>query len=161
MIAAIFGRQPHSNSCANTKSSGGRRILRLPPLNISPADQIMSNHLVLQPGRARRKQPTTQPTSAVQNQILPLPTLPATSAPSYDSRRRPASCTNPQARISTPVYAIRFPSHRFPASSLTSTRPHGKLLIELVIGPVLVVFHFFASSIGFPQSINNIHANDI
>ena len=49
--------------------------------------------------RARRKQATTQPTSAVQTQTLPWPTLPAASAPSCDSRHRLASCTNPQARI--------------------------------------------------------------
>ena len=103
MIAAIFGRQPHSNICANTKSSGGRRILRLPPLNISTTAQIMINRPLLptvgRAPRARRKQATTQPTSAVQTQILPWPILPAASAPSCDSRHRLASCTNPQARI--------------------------------------------------------------
>ena len=56
MIATIFGRQPHSNICANTKSSGGRRILRLPPLNISPADQIMNNQPLSPTGRASAPQ---------------------------------------------------------------------------------------------------------
>ena len=82
----------------------------LPPLNISLLAQIMSNHLSPQTGRARararREPPTAQPTSAVQNQILPWPTLPATSALSCDYRRRIASRTNPQARISTPARQI-------------------------------------------------------
>ena len=70
--------------------------------------------------RARRKQPTTQPTSAVQNPILPWPILPATSAPSCDSRHRLVSCTNPQARISTPA------TDAFPART-TTTRCHRKI----------------------------------
>jgi len=106
-----------SNIRANKKSSGERRLPRLPPLNISSADQIMIYHLLLKPvaraRRARRKQPKTQLTYPVQNQNLPCPTLPATLAPSCDSRHRLASCTNPQAQISTPA------TDAFPARTTT------------------------------------------
>ena len=94
------------------------------PPDISPSGQIMSNHLFPQPvghaPRARRKPATMQPTSAVQTQILPWPTLPAASAPSCDSRHRLASYANPQAHISTPA------TDAFPART-TTTRCRRKI----------------------------------
>jgi len=97
----------YSNIHANTKSSGERRILRLPPLNISLLAQIMSNRLSPQTGRARSPSAPQAIYNAANSQILPWPILLATSAPSGDSRRRLASCTCRPRRISTTASLYR------------------------------------------------------
>ena len=100
--------------------------------------------------RARRKRPTTLPTSAVPNQILPWPTLPAASVPSCDSRHRLVSCTNPQARISTPA------TDAFQART-TTTRCHRKIS-PTALPKLLQLLHLSHNRHSLPdQSAPNPH----
>ena len=115
--------RPTTTACIQLHSSASRMKPRRSSRRFQAANLAQSprrRHSVGRARRARRKQATTLPTSTVQKQNLPWPTLPAASAPSCDSRHRLVSCTNPQARISPPA------TDAFPART-TTTRYRRKI----------------------------------